>query len=142
MQAIRALVLVKMEHNFRIGVGSKVVAFAFQFPAQFGEVINLPVVGNPNSAILIAHRHVTAGRKIEDGKAAAPETDVRTVRESALPQAGIVRTTVRLHVRHPSQYFPASTVGQSGDATHTRARNAFLLPIPFSSFPYFCSFGL
>ena len=61
------------------------MAFALQFPAQLGEVINLAVVGNPDRAVFVAHRHVAVGRKIENRQAPAAQTDIRAVRKSLLP---------------------------------------------------------
>jgi hypothetical protein len=104
MDALSAFFFVKMDYYFGIGAGTKTMTFAEQLAAKLGEVINLSVVGNPNGAVFVAHRHVAVGRKVENGKAAATQTHVRTIRKSPLPKTGIVRATVGLDVRHPLEH--------------------------------------
>jgi hypothetical protein len=111
MNTIRAFLFVKVDDDFRVRVGNKVVAFALQLTAKLGEIVNFAVVGDPDRAVFVAHRHVAVGRKIKNGKAAAAEANVGTVGESSFPQTGVVGTTVRLDVRHPAEHFPVPTVG-------------------------------
>ena len=106
VNAICAFLFVEVDHDFRIGIGSEAMAFALQFAAKFGEIVNFAVVGDPDCAVFVAHRHVTIGREIENGKAAAAEADVRTIGKSPLPQTGVVGTAVRLDVRHPRRALP------------------------------------
>src|SRR5271165_552348 len=108
MHAIRAFFFVEVDHNFGICVGSKMVALVLQFTSEFSKVVDFTVVGDPDRAILIAHRHVAICRQIENGEAAAAETNIGSILESSLPQTGVVRTAMREDARHPSQYFPVS----------------------------------
>src|SRR6267154_6416502 len=126
MNTIRALFFVKVDHNFRVGIRGKGVAFALQLTAKFSEVIDFAVIGDPDRAVFVAHRHVAVGRQVKDGEAAAPETNVGTVGESTIPQTGIVRATVCLNVCHPSEHFPISPICQTVDAAHPCSLLRFL----------------
>src|SRR4029077_524016 len=97
---------------------SKGVALALQLAAKFSEVVDFSVVRDPDRAVFIAHWHVAVGRQVEDGKPPAAETNVGAIGKSPLPQTGIIRTTMRLDVRHPSQHFPVAAISQSGNPTH------------------------
>ena len=118
LNAIFTFLLVKVNYDFRIGVRGKVVALALQLAAKFGEIVDFSVVGNPDGAVFVAHRHVPIRRQIKDGKAAAAKANIGAVGESSLPQTRVVGTTVRLRVRHAGERFPVPTVGESGDPTH------------------------
>src|SRR5712672_3654535 len=74
--AIRSLLLVKMKHYLGIGSRGETMALGLQFLAQFAEVINFAVVGDPQAAILVAHGHVAVGRKIENRQPAAAQANV------------------------------------------------------------------
>jgi hypothetical protein len=119
LHAIGAFLFVKAEEHLGVGVGGETVALAFEFPAQRGEVVDLAVVSDPEGAILVRHRHVAEGRQIEDGEAAVAQADVGTVRESPLPEAGVVRAAMGLDVGHPRQRFPISAIHQTADAAHS-----------------------
>src|ERR1700678_1303049 len=56
LHALRAHLFVKVNNHFRIGVRGKAVAAALQLRAQFGEVIDLSVVNNPNTLVFIEYR--------------------------------------------------------------------------------------
>jgi hypothetical protein len=120
MNAIRTLLFVKVDYDFRIGVRGKVVAFVLQFTAKFGEVVDFAVVGDPDRAVFVAHWHVPIGRKIKDGKAPAAQANIGTIRESSIPQAEVVGTTVRLDARHPTEHVSVAAICQTADAAHSR----------------------
>lgn len=85
LYAVRAFLFIKVDDDFGVGIRCEAVAFGQQLTSQFGEVVNLSVVSNPNAAVFIAHRHVAEGREINNGQAAAAQPDIRTVRETLLP---------------------------------------------------------
>src|ERR1700694_5126034 len=109
-----------MNDDFGVGVRTKTmrVGFAFELTAQIGEVVDLAVVGDPHRPIFVAYGHVAIGGKVEDRKTAAPQTDVSAVEDMPLPEPGVVRTAMRLHVRHPDERLRVSAVHESGDAAH------------------------
>ena len=109
-----------MNDDFGVGVRTKTmrIRFAFKFTAQIGEVVDLAVVGDPDRAVFVAHGHVAIGGKIENSKAAAAQTDVSAIGETPLPEAGVVGSAVRLHVRHPDERLPIAAVHESADAAH------------------------
>src|ERR1700726_4033468 len=121
LNAIRTFLFVEVDHNFGVGVGGKAVAFTLQLAAKVGKVVDLAVVRDPDRAVLVAHGHVAAGGEVENGKAAAAEANVGTIRKSSLPQTGIVRAAVGLHARHAREHFSVSAIGESGNSTHDRA---------------------
>src|ERR1700722_8054738 len=87
LYAIRPLLLVKMNDHLGVGVRGEAMALAFEFLAKFGEVEDLPVVGDPDGAVLVAHRHVANCRKIENRETTTAEADVGTVGERTVPHA-------------------------------------------------------
>src|SRR2546427_3173117 len=89
-----------------------------QITAQLGKIIDLAVVGDPDSLVFVAHGHVPAGGKINNGKSPASKADIGTVGKFLLPQSGVVGPTMSLHVSHARKCFPVSTVNQSADTTH------------------------
>src|ERR1700746_88575 len=86
--------------------------------AQFSEVVNLSVVGDEDRSIFIGHRHVAAGRQVENGQSPASQPDIGAIREALLPDAEVVWAAMRLHVCHPGQRLPVSAVNQAADTTH------------------------
>jgi len=94
------------------------MTFALQLTAQFGEVVDFAVVGGPDGAVLIAHRHVSAGGKIDDREAAAAQTDIRAIRASPLPEPEVVRTTMGLHGRHARERLLVPAVDQPAYPAH------------------------
>ncbi len=107
-----------MNHNFGIGVGTKVVTFAYELVAKLSIVIDFTVVGDPHGTIFVAHRHVAVGGKIENGQAAAAEADVGTIGEFALPQPEVIGSAMRLYLRHAGQHVATAPVCESRDAAH------------------------
>ncbi len=47
------------------------MSLALEFAAEFGEVVDLAVVGDPHRAVFIAHWHVPNRRQIEDRESPA-----------------------------------------------------------------------
>src|SRR5260370_36898680 len=117
-----------MNDDFRVGMRPKTmrIGFALELTAQIGEVIDLAVVCDPHRAIFVAHGHVAIGGEVEDRKTAASQSDVSTIGETPLPEPGVVRAAVRLHVRHPDERLRIAAVYESADAAHefTSSRSA------------------
>src|SRR6266478_7558333 len=109
-----------MNYDFGVGVRTKTmgVGFAFELTPQIGEVVDFAVVGDPHRPIFVAHGHVAIGGEVEDGKTAAPQSDVSPIGETPLPEPGVVGTAVCLHVRHPDERLRVSAVYESADAAH------------------------
>ena len=118
IQALHTVLFVKMNHCFRVGMRAKTVPLALEVAAQIGEVVNFAVVGNPDRAVFVAHRHVAVGRKIENGQPPAAQPNVPAIRETALPEPGIVGAAVRLHLRHAGEGLRVAPVRDSADAAH------------------------
>src|SRR4029077_7667291 len=68
--------------------------------------------------VRIHHGHVPAGREVKDGKTAAAEPNVSTVRKALLPDARIVGAAMLLDVRHPGKHFPVPAIHHTADAAH------------------------
>src|SRR6266849_3393577 len=115
-----------MNYDFRVGVRTKTMPLSRELTAQIGEVVDLAVVGDPHRPIFVAHGHVAIGGKVEDGKTAAPQSDVSPIGEMPLPEPRVVGTAMGLHVRHPDERVRVSAVHESADAAHdlTPSRSA------------------
>jgi len=120
LYAVRAFFLVKMDDHFGVGVGREAVPFAFEFMAKVSEVVNLAVIGDPDGAVFVAHRHVTERRQIENSQAAAAQSNIGAVGELAIPEAEVVGAAMRLHLRHPRQGLSISAVHHAANAAHSR----------------------
>ena len=121
LDAIRTFFLVKPKHHFGVTFRNEGVPFRLQLLPQIAEVVDFPVVSDPQRALRIAHRHVAVGREIEDRKPPAAQGKVRAVGKALLPQAGVVRTAVRLDRGHPRQRLFISAIGQPADSAHKTA---------------------
>jgi hypothetical protein len=81
-------------------------------------VVDLPVVGEPDVAVLASHRLVCGGREIEDRQAAVTKHNRREDKHSSA-----VRATMSHLVGHPSNQLlggrePGAEIEGSGYATH------------------------
>src|SRR3984957_21214655 len=76
LDAIRAFALVKVKDDFRVSMRCEFMSLALEFAAEFGEVVDFAVIGNPERAILVGHRHVAERGQIENGEAAAAQADI------------------------------------------------------------------
>ena len=65
-----APLLIAVDDDFSIGMGTEGVSGGNQLSAQFLEVINFAVEGDPYGLIFIAHGLMSGGRKIDDGQPA------------------------------------------------------------------------
>ncbi len=128
-EAVGAIFFVEMNDDFGVGVRAKTmcVGFSFELAAQIGEVVDLAVVGDPHCAIFVAHGHVAIGGEVENGETAAAQSDVSAIGETPLPEAGVVGTAVRLHVRHPGERLPVAAVHESADAAHSLSSSPSLV---------------
>jgi len=61
---------------------------------------------------------MTIRREIENGEAPASQTNVATIRETPLPQPGVIRTAMSLHVRHPGERICIAPIGEAADSAH------------------------
>src|SRR5438132_7701279 len=67
----------RAEHNFRIGMGSKMMTARLQIGTNFFEVVDLAVEDDHQIAAGIAERLVSRGRKIDERQTRARQRDVR-----------------------------------------------------------------
>src|SRR5580704_15098961 len=74
--AVRAFLLVEVNNHFRVGLRHKSMTLHLQLMAQLGKIVDLAVVGDPDSSVFVAHGHVTAGGKVNDGKSTASKSNV------------------------------------------------------------------
>src|SRR5437868_13007642 len=95
------------------------MTFAFELAPKFFEVVNLAVVGDPDTAVLVRHWHVAVCRKIENGKPPAPQSKERALWRTMLPYAAIVRAAMHLDGGHPPQRLAISPIGQPANAAHS-----------------------
>src|SRR5712671_2795722 len=89
-----------------------------QIPSQLGKIVDFAVVGDPDSSIFVAHRHVPGSGKINNGESPASQADIGTVGKFLLPHSCVVGPAMSLHVSHASECFMVSPVNQSADTTH------------------------
>ena len=88
---------------------------------EAGHQVSLAAVKDLNDFrqfVFIAHRHVPAGRKIDNGKPPAAQAHVGAIWKSPAPHSGIVRPTMRLHRRHAPERFIISAVDNAIDSAH------------------------
>ena len=120
IQAIQYFVaplLVPVNDDFGIGICTKDVSVALQFPLQFRKVIDLSIKHNPNGLFLIRHGLVPAG-EIDDRQ--PPESESKRARNK-IPL--VIRTSMadgfghRFDV-HPSNGRLISEVKLSANSTH------------------------
>ena len=62
MDSVKAFFFIEMQDNLCIRSTFKNMPFAFQISSYFLKIINLSIIGNPNSAVLVAHGLMTGGR--------------------------------------------------------------------------------
>ncbi len=53
LKAVRALLLVEVDDDFRVGVGAELVPLRDERRAQFLEIVNLAVEDDPDGAVLV-----------------------------------------------------------------------------------------
>lgn len=87
--------MVSLEKNLHIAVRSKSDTVAFQFPAQFTVVIDLPVGDQLHQAVPGAHR-LCAMLQVDNGQTTESQETMLI-----LQQSFIVRPPVRDAVHHP-----------------------------------------
>jgi hypothetical protein len=103
------------------------MTFAFELAPKFFEVVNLAVVGDPESPVLARHWLVAGGADVDDGEPSVPETHV-----SRCVQALIVRTAMCDQVVHATEdrvidRLSTEEVDSSDDAAHV------VSPLPSSN---------
>src|SRR5690606_15378425 len=64
-----AILLVKVEYDFGVGIRTEAVAFRFQGLAHLRKIVNLAVEGQPDGFVRCAHRLVTSLAQVNDGEA-------------------------------------------------------------------------
>ena len=116
--AIDPLLLVELEENLGVGIGSKVMTALDHRLAQFDVVEDFAVEGDADVAICTQHR-LLAGRDVDDAQPCVAETRV-TVEMDAV----FVRTAMIQRANHPREHHLVlearwSTV-EAGNATHLR----------------------
>src|SRR3984885_8365386 len=107
-----------MNDDFRVGVGTKAMAFAFELAAQISEVVDLSVERDPHRTIFVRHRHVAVGREVENREAPGAATDIRAVAEMAVP--GLARPW---NVRPGRRGYRIDAYCEDGDSTHKPGRH-------------------
>ncbi len=88
----RALTGIEGEDDLGVAVRAEAHAFAFQLPAQIGEVVDLAVEDDMESPVRRRHGLGACLREVEDGEAAAGERHAAIARR---PGSGAVRTASR-----------------------------------------------
>src|SRR5258708_32177717 len=97
-----------------------------QIAAQLGKIVDLAVVGDPDSPVFVAHGHVPAGGKINNGKSPASKADIGTVGKFLLPQSGVVGPPMSRHVSLPHDRFSVSRATTSAVRTNLSESCALL----------------
>src|SRR6267378_1162072 len=110
---------VEVNDDFCIRLGIEAVTAAFQRRAKFGEIVDLPVINDPRSAVFVENRLMASGQ-VDDAQAAHSES--RVVGDE---DAFVIGTAVDDLIAHS----PHESVGNvarprcayhSGDSTHER----------------------
>src|SRR3954447_5554266 len=97
------------------------MALAFEFAAQVRKVVDFAVVGDPNAAVLVRHRHVSVGCEVEDRQPPASQTEIRTVWRAMVPHPAVIRAAMRLDGRHARQSFTIAPIRQTANSAHALA---------------------
>src|SRR5207237_7767705 len=111
---------VRVEDDLRVRAGAEVRAARPQLAAQLDVVVDLAVVGEPETAPGQAHGLIARRGRVDDGEPAVREADV-----AVDPRPGPVGTAVleaRAHQHERSRVDRlARALPDSGDATHEGA---------------------
>ena len=75
LHAFHAILLIKMDDHFGIRVRPETVSARLQLGAEFGKIVGLAIVGNPNCAVLIAEWLPPGRRKVDDGESSVCQAD-------------------------------------------------------------------
>lgn len=101
-EAACSSLFVEMDDDLSVGVGSKPVAFFFEFFSEIPKVVNLTVEHYPDGVILVCHRLSARRREIDDAESFMSEADGYFRR--ILDQLSfIVGTSVPQDTAHPLQ---------------------------------------
>ena len=95
LQAVRALLLVEVEDDFRVGVGAELVSLRDERRAQFLEIVDLAVEDDPDRAVLVRERLMSLGQ-VNDAQPAMAESD------AARPLSPLKSASVATR-RHPAR---------------------------------------
>ena len=91
--------LVEGENNFGVGLGVKRSAITLQFASELEEVIDLPVIGNPEGAVRIRHGLMPGRTQVDDAQSPVGQPD-----RPIMIDPGIIRTPMSQHgVHSPEQ---------------------------------------
>src|SRR5207248_7751352 len=85
------------------------------------KIVDFAVVGDPNRAIFVRHRHVTVGCEVENRKAPTSQAEIGTIWRVMVPHAAVIRASMRLDCGHARQSFTISPVGQTANSAHELA---------------------
>src|SRR5579863_1495491 len=94
VNTIRSEILVEVNDDFGIGMGTEIVAMAFEFLPKLAEVIDLSVKHHPNRAVFVEHWLVSASQV---NNAEPTHSQARTVLNE---QPFIVRTAMNQRLTH------------------------------------------
>jgi hypothetical protein len=67
-----AILFVKVNNNFCVGRGAKLMAQGNERGAQFGGVIALAIVSDPDGRVFVAHGHMPAFAEVDDRETRVP----------------------------------------------------------------------
>ena len=115
-QAVFPVLLVGVEDDLRVARRGEAVPLALQLGAELLEVIDLPVEGDPDGAVLVAHRLVAAG-EVDDAQPPLPEGHAAVGVRAPLVRAPVHEPGAEpLHLGPP--HAPALQVEDARDPAH------------------------
>src|SRR3981081_125499 len=76
LNAVGSHLLIEVNNNFGIRLRVEAMTAALEFSAEFGKIIDFPVVDNPRTPVFVKHRLMTAGKV---NNAEAPHSETGTV---------------------------------------------------------------
>jgi len=118
LDAIAPILLVQMDNGFGVGGGAIAVPTPLQVSPQVQVVVDFAIVGDPDCAILVAHRLVAGGGEVNDGQTAMAQADGAADPAPLIVRATVTQDTVHLADEGFIHGMSGVEVEFASDATH------------------------
>ncbi len=134
LEALRALLLVEVDDDFRVGVGAEPVPLRDERRAKLLEIVNLAVEDDPDRAVLVRERLVPLGQ-VNDAQPAVAESDAARSAldfEIAEMEPRVIGPAMRKRIAHArdvrlSEAGRAVQPDDSADAAHSASALRYAL---------------
>jgi hypothetical protein len=119
LQAFPTFVFIKVNNDFGVGARTKNVAPPLKVRTEFGRIVDLTVIGDPQRSIFVGHGHMPSWRKVDDRESCAAESEARAIGRHVVPYTAVVRASMALKHIHALKIVEFSPVCCPANATHT-----------------------